>query len=460
LIQSGQQIDGKYEMAGVCSTLGGMGTLLFVKPLHRFYSFPLVLKYCHDTGEEVLHRFRREVRLLVEFQGNSKVVEIVDHNIDHDPPYFVMRYYTSGDLQNASDRLRADLAFQEKLFGQMVDSLAELHSRGKFHRDVKPQNFLLHDDGVVVSDFGLSKELERHTAATRSSQYWGTMGYLPPEFLVPGGFKNASAPSDIFMLGKTFYVLLTGRDPTYLTGDGIAPAIYTVIERCCDVRPENRYKDLATLKQRLTAAYDVLLGRHIGSGRAGQRLAQINDRLKLNQADSGEVVEFFESLAMLGDAERTQILFELQANTFRAFALPGVQSHMPQFLRVYQEMVESATYGWSYAEVIADNMKVLFDQPSVSQADRTHALELAITAAVRQNRFAAMDTCKSMIRSIRDEHLGYRVAEMLVQHQEHFILSIEPSECHSDAVIAAIQRMKESTGQSQQANGLDWLRSS
>lgn len=456
MAQPGQQIDGKYEVAGVCSTLGGMGTLLFVTPLQRSYGFPLVLKYCHDTGEEVLHRFRREVRLLVEFQGNSKVVEIVDHNVDHDPPYFVMRYYADGDLQNSAGRLKVDLPYQEKLFGQMVDCLAELHSRGKFHRDVKPQNFLLHGDGVVVSDFGLSKELDGHTAATRSSQYWGTMGYLPPEFLVPGGFKNANAPSDIFMLGKTFYVLLTGRDPTYLTGDDIAPAIFTVIERCCDLRADSRYKDLATLKQRLTAAYDVLLGRHVGPGRAGQLLARINDRLKLNQADPREVVEFFESLAMLSNAERTQILFELHANTFRAFALPDVQSHMLQFLRVYQEMVDTAIYGWSYAEVIADNMKVLFDQPTVSQTDRTRALELAINAAVRQNRFAAMNTCSAMIRSIGDEQLGYRVAEMLIQHPEDFILSIEPSECHSDAVIAAIRRMKESAAQAKPADVVDW----
>jgi serine/threonine protein kinase len=439
----GHDIDGKFRVDGVCSVSGGMGTLLFVTSLHRSYGFRIVLKYCRDSGEEFRHRFRREVRLLAEFQGNSKVVEIVDHNVDHDPPYFVMRYYPGGDLQNASERLKLDLSYQERTFAHMVDCLAELHSRGKFHRDVKPQNFLLHGDGIVVSDFGLSKELDGHTAATRSSQYWGTMGYLPPEFLVPGGFKNASASSDIFMLGKTFYVLLTGRDPTYLTGDNIPPPIYTVIERCCDVRTENRYKDLPTLRQRLTAAYDVLLGRNIGAGRPKQLLAQINDRLKLGQASPGEVAEFFESLAMMSEEGRTQILFELQASVFRAFTIPSVQPHMPQFLRVYQAMVENATYGWSYAETIADNMKVLFDAESVSHADRTRSLELAVIAAVQQNRYAAMDTCIAMIKSVRDEQLGHRVAEMLMQHQEHFIQSIEPSECHSNAVIAAIRRMNE-----------------
>lgn len=95
----------------------------------------------------------------MEFQGNSKIVEIVDSNVEHDPPYFVMRYYPAGDLTTLSARLKADIELQEETFSQMIDCLAELHSRGKFHRDVKPQNFLVHDDGVVVSDFGLSKEL-------------------------------------------------------------------------------------------------------------------------------------------------------------------------------------------------------------------------------------------------------------------------------------------------------------
>lgn len=453
-MEPGNVVDGKFLVTDVCCVSGGMGTLVFVNPLAADYAFPLVMKYCRDTGDEIRHRFRREVRLLAEFQGNSKVVEIVDHNVDHDPPYFVMRYYPDGDLATASDRLRADIAFQEKTFLQMVDCLAELHSRDKFHRDVKPQNFLRHGDGVVVSDFGLSKELDGHTAATRSSQWWGTMGYLPPEFLVSGGFKHANAPSDIFMLGKTFYVLLTGRDPTYLTGDGIPAPIFTVIERCCDLRPENRYQLLATLKQRLTAAYDVLLGRNLGPGRAGQLLAQIND----NKADATEVVAFIESLAMLDDSERTQILFELEANVFHILTSEAVQSHLPQFLRVYQEMVENATYGWSYAETIADNMKILFNAETVSDTDKTRALELAIIAAVRQNRYAAMDTCKGMIKSIQDEQLGYRVAEMLTQHPEYFIQAIEPSECRSDAVIAAIRRMNDSS-ESQQpiAKDDEWL---
>jgi serine/threonine protein kinase len=75
-----------------------MGAILFVTPLKDTPGFRTVLKYCCDINEEPLKRFRREVRLLATFKGNSKVVQILNHDLDHDPPYFVMKYYPEGDL--------------------------------------------------------------------------------------------------------------------------------------------------------------------------------------------------------------------------------------------------------------------------------------------------------------------------------------------------------------------------
>jgi serine/threonine protein kinase len=420
-----------------------MGALVFVKALKKDYPFKLVLKYCRDLGAEVRRRFRREVRLLAEFRGNSKVVEIVAHNVDHDPPYFVMRYYPDGDLTTLSDRIRSDIELQERVFCQMIDCISELHSRGTFHRDIKPQNFLIHDDSIVVSDLGLSKELDGHTAVTRSSQYWGTMGYLPPEFLQDGGFKNADVPGDVFMLGKTFYVLLTGRDPTYLISDGVPAPVFTIIERCCELRVGRRYGNLATLKQRLTAAYDVLLQRHVGPGKAGQLIAEMRDDLTAGKARSAKVSEFIEALAMLEEDDRTIILFDLDGDFFEILTRSAVQAHVRSFLVVYRAMVENATYGWSYAESIADNMKILFNASTVEIENKVNALEIAIVGAVRQNRYAAMDTCATMVKNVRDEALGHRVAEMLMQHPEHFITSIERSECRSEAIGAALRRLSE-----------------
>jgi hypothetical protein len=76
-------------------------------------------------------------------------------------------------------------------------------------------------------------------------------------------------------------------------------------------------------------------------------------------------------------------------------------------------MVETATHSWSYAETITENMCVLFCRTAVSAPDTVAALDIAITAAITQNRFAAMDACRAMMISIKEEELGMRVTEML-----------------------------------------------
>ena len=192
-----------------------MGGILFVTPLGTIPPFPIVLKFCKSTDEEHLKRFRREVRLLGDFKGNPHVVQVWDQNLDVTPPYFVMKYYADGDLLSIAQQLRTSLELQESCFLRMIDCVQELHVQNKFHRDIKPQNFLREGEELVVSDLGLSTEIDSITAFTTSSIYWGTRGYIPPEFQ-RGGFKHADVTGDIYMLGKAFYVLVTGREPDHL----------------------------------------------------------------------------------------------------------------------------------------------------------------------------------------------------------------------------------------------------
>ncbi|TOO49924.1 hypothetical protein, partial [Vibrio parahaemolyticus] len=66
-----------------------MGQILFVTDLHQQLSGDLVLKYCREEEEEYVKRFKREVRLLETFNGNSKVVNTLHSNTDNETPYFV-----------------------------------------------------------------------------------------------------------------------------------------------------------------------------------------------------------------------------------------------------------------------------------------------------------------------------------------------------------------------------------
>lgn len=443
MISVGEVVDGKYLVEAVCSTTGGMGVLLFVQALEKPPDHRLVLKYCRDDEDEPLKRFRREVRLLATFKGNSRVAQLWDYSVDHDPPYYVMRYYEQGDLTGQIAGLAGNFEVQEGLIMQMIECLEELHSRNEYHRDIKPQNFLLDCGDMVVSDFGLTTEVGSDTAFTRSSVYWGTHGFIPPEFL-QGGFKHADATGDIFMLGKTIYVLLTNREPIYLVGDDVPAPMFHVIERCCAIDKTQRYQDLSDLKQSVVAAFDVLLSRGGGLGKAKQLISAINDRLEQERKyDSAQIGEFVEQLAVLEEADQIRLCLELPSRFFSVMRQEPVVKFLPKFLEIYEKLVESEDYSWSYAETVADNMKLIFVGDAVPLNQKSRALELALLAASYMNRFAAMDTCKSMVTGIANEELGLVIATLINKHKDTFISGIEPSECRTDAVRGVLQKLQQ-----------------
>jgi serine/threonine protein kinase len=389
----GDTLDNRFKVCGLCSDGGGMGRVLLVKDEMKQLSGTLALKYCREDDDEYVKRFRREVRLLECFTGNSKVVEVFHSNSNHEPPYFVMKYYPDGDLTSQIDTIQANFGEQERIFTLMIECISELHSNNVLHRDIKPQNFLLDGENIVVSDFGLGMEPSSTSRFTSSSMFWGTQGYLPPEFQ-NGGFKRADESGDVFMLGKSFYFLVTKQNPTYLMENDVHPALFHVIERACELDKNKRYQSLAELRQALNMAYDVMLKRGGALGEVNQLLSSITDKLE-NEAkyNSSQVVELINKLCFVDEDDQIRICLELKPSFVSILTHDKLRPHLDEFLKIYQRMVESERYGWSFAEIIAENMQQIFRVAEVPAKTRTQALELAVDAAYRMNRFAAMNTC-------------------------------------------------------------------
>jgi serine/threonine protein kinase len=438
----GDTVDNRFEVVGLCSDSGGMGRVLLVEDETGQFPGALALKYCREEDEEYIKRFRREVRLLKRFAGNSKIVEVLHSNSNHEPPYFVMKYYPDGDLTSHVDAIQASLEEQERIFTLMIECISELHSNEVLHRDIKPQNFLMDGDGLVASDFGLGMEPGSTSRFTSSSMFWGTQGYLPPEFQ-NGGFKHADESGDVFMLGKSFYVLVTKQNPTYLMETDVHPALFHVIERACELDKNKRYKSLAELRQALNMAYNVMLGRGGHLGEVNQLLATINDRLE-NEAKykSSQVIELINKLGLVDEDDQIRICLELKRSFVSILAHDKLRPHLDDFLKIYRRMVESERYGWGFAETIAENMQRIFKVAEVPAKTRARALELAVDAAYRMNRFAAMDTCVAMITSVDNDQLGVHVAGVIQRNLHSFLVSIEPSQCKCESIQAAIRAAK------------------
>jgi hypothetical protein len=420
-----------------------MGAVLLVHDL-KDDKGPFVLKYCRENNDEVRHRFRREARLMQTFAGNNKVVQLLDVDLDHEPPFIIMPFFPDGDLATLRPQIESDSALQERVFLGMVDCVNELHRQGIFHRDIKPQNFLRSGESIMVSDFGMGMELESRTQFTRTSQWWGTPGYMPPEFLDGGGFKNATVESDIFMLGKSFYALITGRDPQFINESLLERPLAFVVDKCCKVEPPKRFNSLAQLRQALVAAYNIILGRTDPLGKGNFVLDQVLDELRREGRFTPEKIEelldLFGSLSVAG---RWAVLQRIPTPLYVVLAEPAFRDRLVTFLNQYEEVVFSEPQGFGYAEVVADAMNEIFKHSQDTGA-KAKAFEIAIKMAAHMNRFAAMDTCVSMVDSVApDDPVGPAIASVITLNPYSFLSAIEPVTLKNAEVRAGVQSIRK-----------------
>ena len=422
-----------------------MGQILLVIDLKSGQG-PFALKYCRENNDEVRHRFRREARLMQTFAGNGKVVQLLDADLEHEPPFIVMPFFKDGDLGTLRPQIETDAALQENVFLGMVDCINELHRQGIFHRDIKPQNFLRSGSSIVVSDFGLGMELESRTQFTRTSQWWGTPGYTPPEFLNDGGFKNATAESDVFMLGKSFYALVTGRDPRFIDDTLLPTPLAFVVDKCCKLERNKRFNSLAQLKQALVSAYNIILGRLDVQGKGSFLLEQIVDELKReNKFDPEKVVPFLDFFGNLNRQVRWALVQAMPNPFFFVVAQPSFQEKLMPFLAHYEEAVTNEAGSFAYAETVANDMEQVFKHSQDTNA-RAKAFEIAVKMAIKMNRFAAMDTCVSMIDFVvAGDPVGAAVASVIALNPEHFLKAIEPTSLKNAEIRAGVQSIKGDT---------------
>ena len=195
-------------------------------------------------------RFEIEARLLASL-SHPRVVKVVDHSSDEQGLYIVMELVPGTDLgailkRSGAPGLTIGDAIEYVRHG--CEALQYVHGQQIVHRDVKPQNMILGDDGVVLVDFGVARALG-------SEEDQGTIAVGTPRYMAPEVFAGGtvSAASDIFSLAATLWTLLIGSPPRYgdvLKLDRIAP----------DLPPE--------LKVALTGGLEMLPEQRIASAGA------------------------------------------------------------------------------------------------------------------------------------------------------------------------------------------------
>ena len=163
-----------------------------------------------DSGiDQSMERFLQEFEILREIQ-HPNIVKIYDLGVTDDHLYLAMEHFARGDLRK---RMSEGLTARQSMTyaRDLAYALEAIHEVGIFHRDLKPGNVMLRDDGsIALIDFGLAKHVALKMEVTDKGLIFGTPHYMSPE---QGHGKPIDARSDLYALGVMLFEMLTGRKP-------------------------------------------------------------------------------------------------------------------------------------------------------------------------------------------------------------------------------------------------------
>jgi eukaryotic-like serine/threonine-protein kinase len=205
----GELIAGRYELQELVGS-GGMSNVF--RAHDRLLERSVAIKILHEQfgrDDDYVERFRREARAVAQL-AHPNIVTVIDRGEEDGRQYIVFEYIEGENLKAlvANGGLPVDEALGYTL--QVAHALDFAHKRGLVHRDVKPQNVLLNDEGQAkVTDFGIARSLDVQ-GVTQTGTVLGTSDYIAPE---QARGDKVDQKTDIYSLGTVLYELLTGEVP-------------------------------------------------------------------------------------------------------------------------------------------------------------------------------------------------------------------------------------------------------
>lgn len=327
-------------------------------------------------------RFVREANTQAQL-SHPNIMPIVRRGLGDDPPWFLMPL--------ADEEYRAQI-MRDRRSGQvtlapLIDILAgleELHRLGYVHRDLKPENVLRLGTSWVISDLGLIAPLyENRTNVTSTGSTWGTERYAAPETV--SDFRSATPRADIYSLGCILHDLATDtqRIP-YQRHSEPGPLGY-IIEKCTEVRPEDRFPNVASLRSALVS---VLANPHLSasSPAVAEWIDEISRGAPSLSADEWRgIVRFLETSREPADAESIRRAIDVAA-------LEQVhQLSPPLFTRLASHLcdwISGQGFPFEYCDILGARLQSMFDLGGT--ATKAESVMAALELACSHNRWSVM----------------------------------------------------------------------
>ena len=273
VIIRGQKINDRYQIIRTIGE-GGMANVYLAHDLILDRDVAVkILRGDLSDDEKFVRRFQREA-IAASSLSHPNIVEMYDVGEDDGKYYIVMEYVEGKTLKNLIKK-RGGLTLPEviDIMTQLTSAISCAHDSNIIHRDIKPQNVLIKEDGLVkITDFGIAMALNSNEL-TQTNSVMGSVHYLPPE---QANGKGATVKSDIYSLGIVMFELLTGQLP--FKGDNaveiaikqmknqipsvcninslIPQSVENVILKACAKNPKNRYKNVVEMYNDIQTCLD------------------------------------------------------------------------------------------------------------------------------------------------------------------------------------------------------------
>lgn len=260
----GRILDGRYEITELIGE-GGMADVYKANDnVENKIVAVKILKKEFAENEEFVRRFRNESKAIAVL-SHPNIVKVFDVGFTDKIQFIVMEYIDGITLKEYMEK-EGVLTWKDSVHFiiQILRALQHAHNKGIVHRDIKPQNIMMFDDGTIkVMDFGIAK-FAREDGKTATDQAIGSVHYISPE-QASGGVTNEK--SDIYSVGVMLYEMLTGQKPFDTdnpvsvavmhmqskaippreVNPDIPPALEKIIMRAMEKDPEKRYQSAADM---------------------------------------------------------------------------------------------------------------------------------------------------------------------------------------------------------------------
>lgn len=235
MLSKGQKINDRYLILKSIGE-GGMANVYLAHDsiLDRDVAIK-VLRGDLENNEKFIRRFQREAKSVSDL-SHPNIVEVYDVGEEDGQHYIVMEFIDGKTLKQLVQK-RGALTVPEvvDIMAQLTDGLSQAHDAYIIHRDIKPQNIMILDNGMVkITDFGIAMSMNA-TQLTQTNSVMGSVHYLPPE---QASGKGATTKSDIYSAGILMYELLTGSVP-FKGDNAVEIALKQMKERIPSIRKQN-----------------------------------------------------------------------------------------------------------------------------------------------------------------------------------------------------------------------------